>query len=583
MRTPYRITTALAWAWTLASFTHAQMGTTAPVAAPSVLPVVTPTLLPVAAPTKAPAAAVVPTKAPAAAVVPTKAPAATATIAPVAVATTAPVAVATTAPVVVASAAPSAAAVNVTTAPVAVASAAPLAAVASQAPSSAPVMVPSALPTGNTSPAPSVVPTDSPSAMPSGIPTKAPTATSAPTAVATESPTMGPTVAATTGTPLRVAFQGIQLVLPGVITLNQGAQADFATVTDQFYEDFYKLTESSQRQRALQTFQSAGIAGLRSTTTFRTQMVTSDNSGPTNTIEYDQLLEYRVIDSNPLSPPDLIVAPFLLSDINRNYTDRLRESNSAFSTIQDGGLDPPVVPVNGDGGGDDGLSTGIIAGIAIGAAVVAGILGYICYSCMNRESNDEYVPSSSPTPQAFSIANSEEVSTLHDPIRTVGSGGGYGDQSVATVDYDYSKAYGGVGDASVVSSAGGTLGENTRLTKDETTTGTLSRAALGAGYDSEAQYDRDDSVREEIIEVVAPSGKLGVVIDTPDDGAPVVHAVKDSSVIAHQIKVGDKLIAVDDQDVTAMTAIKVSKLISKKSANPTRKLTIIRSSLYDDH
>ena len=84
--------------------------------------------------------------------------------------------------------------------------------------------------------------------------------------------------------------------------------------------------------------------------------------------------------------------------------------------------------------------------------------------------------------------------------------------------------------------------------------------------------------REQVIVVEAPAGKLGVVIDTPDDGAPVVHAVKDTSVIANQIQVGDKLIKVDDEDVRSMTAIKVSKLISKKSANPVRRLTIVRTS-----
>lgn len=84
-------------------------------------------------------------------------------------------------------------------------------------------------------------------------------------------------------------------------------------------------------------------------------------------------------------------------------------------------------------------------------------------------------------------------------------------------------------------------------------------------------------VQEEVIVIEAPPGKLGVVIDTPDDGAPLVHAVKDSSVIADLIQVGDKLLAVDDDDVQAMTAIKVSKLISKRSANPVRKLTIVRT------
>lgn len=149
--------------------------------------------------------------------------------------------------------------------------------------------------------------------------------------------------------------------------------------------------------------------------------------------------------------------------------------------------------------------------------------------------------------------------------------------SVATVDYDYSKAYGG-GDTSVVSSAGGTMGDTTRQTGD-VPANAMALAALGA----ESQFrEAEAGVREEVIEIIAPAGKLGVVIDTPDDGAPVVHAVKDSSVIADQIQVGDKLIAVDDEDVRSMTAIKVSKLISKKSANPQRKLTIIRTVLNDD-
>jgi C-terminal processing protease CtpA/Prc len=106
---------------------------------------------------------------------------------------------------------------------------------------------------------------------------------------------------------------------------------------------------------------------------------------------------------------------------------------------------------------------------------------------------------------------------------------------------------------------------------------------LGASYESDNDDERPrNPIREKIIVIMAPAGKLGVVIDTPDDGAPVVHAVKDSSVIADRIQVGDKLVAVDDDDVRSMTAIKVSKLISKKSANPTRKLTIVRTVYMDE-
>ena len=107
-------------------------------------------------------------------------------------------------------------------------------------------------------------------------------------------------------------------------------------------------------------------------------------------------------------------------------------------------------------------------------------------------------------------------------------------------------------------------------------------AALGSMDDDSysAQYDSPRSNltgNEEILHIFAPPGKLGVVIDTPDDGAPVVHAVKDTSVIADRIIVGDKLVAVDDEDVRSMTAIKVSKMISRKGANPSRKLTIVRT------
>lgn len=148
--------------------------------------------------------------------------------------------------------------------------------------------------------------------------------------------------------------------------------------------------------------------------------------------------------------------------------------------------------------------------------------------------------------------------------------------SVATVDYDYSKAYGGGGDTSVVSSVGGTLGSQTQATTGGPGAGAVGSFSDDASFDAHYQ-DPNASVKEVALEVWAPPGKLGVVIDTPNDGAPVVHAIKDSSPIADKLQVGDKLIAVDDENVETMTAIKVSKLISRKSANSTRKLSIVRT------
>lgn len=227
---------------------------------------------------------------------------------------------------------------------------------------------------------------------------------------------------------------------------------------------------------------------------------------------------------------------------------------------------------------DSGLSKGAIIGIGAGGGL--GFLALVvCLLFVCCQGDGDYASTDEPPENVKFGISGDEVSTLAPPHVQGGahaaanSLGGYEDPSVATVDYDYTKAYGGGGDTSV-SSAGGTFGSNPHSALD------ASKAAA-TGADNFDYRRSGANVREELINIFAPPGKLGVVIDTPDEGAPVVHAVKDSSVIANQIQVGDKLVAVDDEDVRPMTAIKVSKLISRKSANPSRKLTIVRTTVIE--
>jgi len=80
------------------------------------------------------------------------------------------------------------------------------------------------------------------------------------------------------------------------------------------------------------------------------------------------------------------------------------------------------------------------------------------------------------------------------------------------------------------------------------------------------------SQREEYIEIYAPEGKLGIVIDTPmSSSTPIVHAIKDTCPIKNEIYVGDKLVAVDDVDVREYQAVDVSVLIGNKSSQERRK------------
>jgi hypothetical protein len=65
-------------------------------------------------------------------------------------------------------------------------------------------------------------------------------------------------------------------------------------------------------------------------------------------------------------------------------------------------------------------------------------------------------------------------------------------------------------------------------------------------------------------EIRAPPGKLGMVVDTPNGSVPIVRAIKPDSVLYGTVCIGDRLISVDHKDVTSMTALDVSNLISIK-------------------
>ncbi|KAL7551370.1 hypothetical protein ACHAWF_014568 [Thalassiosira exigua] len=76
--------------------------------------------------------------------------------------------------------------------------------------------------------------------------------------------------------------------------------------------------------------------------------------------------------------------------------------------------------------------------------------------------------------------------------------------------------------------------------------------------------------------VEAPPGKLGIVVDNPAGDLPVVHAIKETSVLNGRAGVGDRLLKVDEVDCRGMTAVQVSRLISSRSRNPTRTLVLLR-------
>ena len=82
---------------------------------------------------------------------------------------------------------------------------------------------------------------------------------------------------------------------------------------------------------------------------------------------------------------------------------------------------------------------------------------------------------------------------------------------------------------------------------------------------------------EVMVHVIAPEGKLGVVVDDPPHKGPAyVIDLREHSPLLGKVHIGDKIIALDDNDVQELSAVGLSKLLASKSRNPQRKLTILR-------
>jgi len=93
----------------------------------------------------------------------------------------------------------------------------------------------------------------------------------------------------------------------------------------------------------------------------------------------------------------------------------------------------------------------------------------------------------------------------------------------------------------------------------------------------EDTFDKQFSNSETRIEVNAPPGKLGVIIDTASGDRPVVSSIKEKSPLADRVRVGDILISVDGETSTGLTASQASLLISSKASNPRRVLVFVRN------
>lgn len=184
------------------------------------------------------------------------------------------------------------------------------------------------------------------------------------------------------------------------------------------------------------------------------------------------------------------------------------------------------------------------------------------------------------------VQHMEDVSTLGDPMYHGGAAtidkettvGG----STISVDYDYTGAYGGVGANNSVSTTGAT-GTGTKENPDHALLDDIIDDEQFVDETFEKQYNpSSESSNEQFFVIDAPAGKLGVVIDAPNGLSPCVYSIKDTSVLRNKVQIGDRLISVDGQDCTGISAGAVSKLISSKIYNSNRQLVFMRGGRHSN-
>jgi len=334
------------------------------------------------------------------------------------------------------------------------------------------------------------------------------------------------------------------------------------------------------------------------------------------------------------NPAEWIGEAFNSEDKRETYMERLQNANAFFATLThvallvEGERPDEEVPINTDPPPNDDKDNSIIwisVASAAGGVLLAFGAGVIVYKRYQKKKEREKAYKESIFRPAADKKNSvtdenasveqgyaaeinverqDDVSTLGDPVgwggmmvSAAGGGGNVEDRTASVAnDYDYARAFLG----------GGTMGGRDRLESTEDSEAfapssasgfskqTTALAATHAVFADDASFDevfdrnnikidtahpRDESsssVNKQIrFRVDVPPGKLGMVLDTPHGGAPSVHAIKSDSVLRDQVRVGDYLVECDGEDVSRMTAVQVSKLISMKS-NQERLMVFVR-------
>ena len=115
-----------------------------------------------------------------------------------------------------------------------------------------------------------------------------------------------------------------------------------------------------------------------------------------------------------------------------------------------------------------------------------------------------------------------------------------------------------------------------RVYGEGTVVGTPTYASIDVSLDTDASSSKSNQSYKNIFTVHAPQGKLGIIIDSPNNCKPIIHAIKDISPLFDVLNVGDEIISFNDIDTTKMGAVELTRLISSSYDSDKRELVLSR-------
>jgi len=485
------------------------------------------------------------------------------------------------------------------------------------APTSKPTSKPSFRPTFQPTSSPTFNPTKEPSNEPSFTPTQEPTITRSqnptptgsfeptiskfpsvspsishqPTGYPTDSPSATPTIAPTIRQQER-EVSGEMNLFPLSDRIFGRDAVNWREVTESFLEKFLESVEEDLRM-----YDAVVTANIER----QFQEANSETLVDSLVIEFILFIDYRS-NVDDIDFDQLVWSAFSTPEKQGEYILDLQGRSSIFDPVKDlevvveGFVPSPTQAPGPDT--DESVGIAVIAGASVGGVALIILIALLVLRRRSGKSVEERgvteTQATPSTPKNLKVSTEilvepqDDVSTLGDPMFGQGGmmmGGIEGDEMTATVgdDYDYTRHY---RNARGPLSLSGTANTRDRATSEEmskmSSAQSMTMSKLGKMGDNifadDSSFEEQFKDPDERLDVVAPAGKLGMVIDTPNGSIPVVHAIKDTSVLVDQVRVGDRLLSVDGEDCTGMTAMQVSKLISLKSEKPARVLVFARSS-----